>query len=205
MGETLNQIIWWQLLSCSRGKLEILEILYFLKYILEISCRNKDIPKYQKVVLLKTSKLRNDFSELFEKNSSKKWFPIQLNSMANIFGTAVIQKSLALNFNWNFLMPEFHWSTRILSWLISFHIFHSCTILVYSIGHTGFLLHLARFQHCNLCKFGWRTQVQTGSQGFCFPCCSILQRNFPNLAWKFLLCVPQKVFGVYIFPNFVLL
>ena len=24
-------------------------------------------------------------------------------------------------------------------------------------------------------------------------------------AWKFLLCVPQKVFGVYIFPNFVLI
>ena len=40
-----------------------LEILYFLKYILEISYRNKDkiTAKYRKGVILKTSKLRNDF------------------------------------------------------------------------------------------------------------------------------------------------
>ena len=30
------------------------------------------------------------------------------------------------------------------------------------------------------------------------------RETFQTLAWKFLLCVPQKVFGVYIFPNFVL-
>ena len=31
------------------------------------------------------------------------------------------------------------------------------------------------------------------------------RETFQTLAWKFLLCVPQKVFGVYIFPNFVLI
>ena len=52
--------------------------------------------------------------------------------------------------------------------LISFHIFHRCTILVYSIGHTGFLLYLGRFQRCNLGEFCWCTQVQTGSKNFLF-------------------------------------
>ena len=99
---------------------------------------------------------------------------------------------------------EFCDSTHILNWLISLHIFHNCTILVYCNGHTGFLLDLARFKHCNLGKFGWRTQIQTGSQGFCFPCCSILQRNFPNFGMEILALRSAKVFGVYIFPNFVL-
>ena len=88
------------------------------------------------------------------------------------------------------------------SWHL-FHIFQSCTILVYSIGHNGFLLHLGRFQHCNLGKFVWRTQVQTGNRGFIFHVVVFSRETFQTLAWKFLLCLPQKVFGIYIFPNFV--
>ena len=101
-------------------------------------------------------------------------------------------------------MPGFCDSERILNWMTSFHILHSCTILVYSISHTGFLLYLARFQHCNLGEFVWWTQVQTGSQGFFFHVVVFFRETFPTLAWKFLLCVLQKVFEVYIFPNFVL-
>ena len=88
--------------------------------------------------------------------------------------------------------------------MTSFQIFHSWTIFVYSIGHTGFLLRLGRFQHCNLGAFGWRTQVQTGSWGFYFHVAVFSRETFQTLAWKFLLCVLQKVVGVYIFPNFVL-
>ena len=29
------------------------------------------------------------------------------------------------------------------------------------------------------------------------------RETFQTLAWRFLLCIPQNVFGVYIFPNFV--
>ena len=47
--------------------------------------------------------------------------------------------------------------------MASFHIFYSCVILVYSICHTGFLLHLGRLQPCN-----------------------ILQRNFSNFSMKIL-------------------
>ena len=72
--------------------------------------------------------------------------------------------------------------------------FFSCTILVYSIVHTRFLFHLARFQHCNLGEFGWHTQVQTGSRGFYFPCCSILQRNFPNFGMEILALHSAKSF-----------
>ena len=38
-------------------------------------------------------KLKNDFQEICEKNSSNKLFPTQLNSTAKIFRTAVIQES----------------------------------------------------------------------------------------------------------------
>ena len=76
---------------------------------------------------------------------------------------------------------------RIPNWLNSFHIFHSCTILVCSIGYAGFLLHLGRFQHCNLGKFG--------AHRFKLEVDDIV---------VFLVCVLQKVFEVYVFPNFVL-
>ena len=67
---------------------------------LEISYCNKDkiTAKYRKGVILKTSKQRNDFQEISEKNSYENCFPVQLNSTANIFRTDVIQESLALNF-----------------------------------------------------------------------------------------------------------
>ena len=138
-------------------------------------------------------RLRNDSWEISEKNSSKKWFPTQLNSTAKNSRTAVFQESLALNFKWNALTAGIS--------LTSFHIFHSCTILVYSICHTGFLLHLGRFQHCKLGEFVWRTQVQID---FIFHAVLFSRETFQTLAWKFLLCVSQKICGVYIFPYFVL-
>ena len=120
----------------------------------------------------------------------------QLNSTAKNSRKAVFQESLALNFRWNALTAGISWHT--LNWLASFHIFHSCTILVCSIGHTGFLLHLGHFQHCNLGEFNWRTQIQTGSRGFYFPCCSILQRNFPNFGMETLALRSAKSFrGLY--------
>ena len=76
--------------------------------------------------------------------------------------------------------------------------FFSCTILVYSISHTGFLLYLARFQCCHLDEFGLHTQVQTESRGLYFPYCSILQRNFPNFGMKILALRSAESFrGLY--------
>ena len=136
--------------------------------------------------------------KFLRKNSSKKLFPTQFNSRVNIFRTTVIQEILALILNEMPELPEFCDSTRILNWLMSFHVFHSCTILVYSIGHIGFLLHLARFQHCNFGEFGSHTQVKIGSRGFYFPCCSILQRNFPNFGMEILALRSAKSFwGLY--------
>ena len=63
LGETLNQNIYsdgcWEVFS----KKAALENLYFLKYILKISYCNKDkiTAKYRIGVILKMSKLRNDF------------------------------------------------------------------------------------------------------------------------------------------------
>ena len=42
-------------------------------------------------------------------------------------------------------------------------------------------------------------------EDFIFHAVVFSRETFQTLAWKFLLCVPQKVFGVYIFPNFVLM
>ena len=41
-------------------------------------------------------------------------------------------------------------------------------------------------------------------EDFIFHVVVFSRETFQTLAWKFLLCVPQKVFGVYIFSNFVL-
>ena len=62
-------------------------------------------------------------------------------------------------------MLEFHDSAGILNWLVSFHIFHSCTILVYSICHAVSVMDIL---HCNLGELVWCTQVQSESQGFYF-------------------------------------
>ena len=96
-------------------------------------------------------------------------------------------------------LPEFRNRTRVFNWLAIIHILHSCTILVCSIGHTGFQLHLGRFQHCNMCEFVWRTQVQFGRRGFYFPCCSILQRNFPNFGMEILAVRSAKKMLGFIF------
>ena len=42
-------------------------------------------------------------------------------------------------------------------------------------------------------------------EDFIFHVVVFSRETFQTFACKFLLCVPQKVFGVYIFPNFVLL
>ena len=53
-------------------------------------------------------------------------------------------------------------------------------------------------QHCNFGGFGWHTQVQTGSRGFNCPCCSTLQRNFPNFGMEILASRSAKSFrGLY--------
>ena len=41
-------------------------------------------------------------------------------------------------------------------------------------------------------------------EDFIFHVVVFSRETFQTLAWKFLLCVPQKIFGVYFFPNFVL-
>ena len=41
-------------------------------------------------------------------------------------------------------------------------------------------------------------------EDFIFHVVVFFRETFQTLPWKFLLCVPQKVFRVYIFPNFVL-
>ena len=107
---------------------------------LELSYRNKD-----KITAkcLKRSHFKN-----FETKTTKF---LRKTLLRNYFlyrctQTAVSQESLALNFNEMPLLLKFRDSTCILNWLASFNIFHSCTILLQSICHTGFLLNLGCFQ-----------------------------------------------------------
>ena len=41
-------------------------------------------------------------------------------------------------------------------------------------------------------------------EDFIFHVVVFFRETFQTLAWKFLLFIPQNVFGVYTFPNFVL-
>ena len=83
----------------------------------------------------------------------------------------------------------------------SFHILDSWTILVYSIGHPGFLLHAGFLLPKALIwasLFGaHRSNVEV--EDFIFHVVVFFRETFQSLAWKFLLFFPQKVFGVYIF------
>ena len=100
-----------------------------------------------------------------------------------------------------------HWAQKSIFWEISLEWFF-CTWSVlwcrktwnnpWSIGHAGFLVHLGRFQHCNLGVLGWRTQVKTECRGFYFPCCSISQRKFPNFVMEILALRSSTTFrGLY--------
>ena len=42
------------------------------------------------------------------------------------------------------------------------------------------------------------------AEDFIFHVVVFSRKTFETLAWKFLFCIPQKIFGVYIFPNLVL-
>ena len=117
---------------------------------------------------------------------------------------AVIQKCSVKRCAWKFRkihrktpVPESLFKQSCRPGLFSQSTSGGCFYL-YSIDHTGFLLHVGRFQNRNLGEFVWRTQVQTGSRGFYFPCCSILQRNFPNFGMEILALRSAKSFrGLY--------
>ena len=83
------------------------------------------------------------------------------------------------------------------AFLTGWHLFTFFTvapILVYSIGRLDF---------CFASLFGAH-RFNMEVEDFIFHVVVFSRETFQTLAWKFLLCVPQKVFGVYIFPNFVL-
>ena len=85
---------------------------------------------------------------------------------------AVIQKCSVKSCAWKFRkihrktpVPESLFKQSCRPGLFSQSTSGGCFYL-YSIDHTGFLLHVGRFQNRNLGEFVWRTQVQTGSRGF---------------------------------------
>ena len=124
----------------------------------------------------------------------KKWFPTPLNSTAKIFRTPIIQESLALNFEWNTFLTG--WYLFIFFpvapfWCTPLVILDFCFVLLAT--NTAIWANLVGAHKSKL-------EVED----FIFHVVVFFRETFQTLAWKFLLCVPQKVFGVYIFPNFVL-
>ena len=97
---------------CSQGKL-LWKSYTFLKYMLEIPYHNKHktTAKYMKRSHFKNveTKTKKYFYKFSEKNSSKKWFPTQLNSIVKNYRTTAFQESLALNFKWNALTARIPW------------------------------------------------------------------------------------------------
>ena len=145
-------------------------LIYFLKYMLELSYRNK-YKVTTKAVIFETLKLvlRNDFYEIYKKSSSKKWlkthnsllpaicwlylwFPKQLNSTAKNSRTAVFQESFALNFKWNALTGEISWQhthSKLADIFSHFPQLHHSSVLKLSYWNSAYL---GLFQHCNLNK-----------------------------------------------------
>ena len=185
-----------------------LKILYFLKQMSEISYRNKDkiTANTWKGVILKTSKLRprNDFLEISEKNSSKKWFPTKLNSTAKNSMRAVFQESLALNFKWNALTAGISWQ-HTHSYLVGiFSRFSVAPFLCTPSVILDFCFNLVASNTVIWASLFSAHRFKLEVEDFIFHAAVFSREIFQTLAWKFLLCVPQKVIRVYIFPNFVL-
>ena len=137
-------------------------------------------------------RLRNDFLEISEKNSSKKWFPTQLNSIAKNSRTDLFQESLALNFKWNTLTARISWQ-RMHSKLVDIfshfsQLYHSCVLHRSCwISASSWLLPTLIW----LTLFGahrFRLEVED------FLCCSILQRNFANFGMAILALLSSKSF-----------
>ena len=131
---------------------------------------------------------------------SKKLFPTQLNSTAKIFRTAVIQESLALDFKWNGLNCLNFVTAH--AFLTGWYLFTFFTVAPSVTLDFCFILLTSN-------DVIWASLVRTHRaklevKEFIFHVVVFSRETFQTLAWKFLLCILQKVFGVYIFPNFVL-
>ena len=98
----------------------------------------------------------------------------------------------------------------ILNWLISLHSFSQ-------LHHSGVLQRsywISASSFCFIFLLASNTVIWASLVGACrsklevedflFHVVVFSRKTFQTLACNFLLCVPQKVFGVYIFPNFVL-
>ena len=113
-------------------------------------------------------------------------------------------------------MPEFRDSTRILNQLASFHIFHSCTILVYhrtALAAASMCTPSVILDFCFILVTSntviWASlfgahRFKLEVEDFIFHIIVFSRETFQTLALKFLLCIPQNFLGFYVFPYFVL-
>ena len=138
------------------------------------------------------------------KNSSKKWFPTQLNSTAKNSRTAVLQRSLALNFKWNALTAGISWqhthSKLVGSWH-HFTFFTGAPFLCTQSVILDFYFILVTSNTVNWASlFGAHRFKQ-----ILFSMLYYSLEKFSNF-WDGHSCFAfrKKVFGVYIFPYFVL-
>ena len=145
-------------------------------------------------------RLRNDISEISEKNSSKKWFPTQLNSVAKNSRTDLFQESLALNFKWNTLTARISWQ-RMHSKLVDIfshfsQLYHSCVL------HRSWWISASSWLLPTLI---WLTLAHTGSDWKSRIFCVVVfsRETLQTLAWQFLLCFLLKVFRVYMTAIYV--
>ena len=134
----------------------------------------------------------------FLRKSLQKWFPTQLNSMAKIFRRAVIQGSLALNFEWNVLTAWILRKTH--AFLTGWYLFTIFTVAPFWCTPPVILDFCFTLLATNTAI--WANLVGTHRsklevEDFIFHVEVFSRETCHVLAWKFLLCIPQKVFGVY--------
>ena len=150
-------------------------------------------------------RLRNDFYEISEKNSLKKWFLTKLNSTAKNSRTAVFQERLALNYKWDALTARISWQ-HTHSYLVDifFTIFTVAPFLCIPSVILGFCFILVTSNTVIWESLFGAHRFKLEVEDFIFHVVVYSRETFQTLAWKFLLYILQKVFRVYIFPDFVL-
>ena len=107
----------------------------------------------------------------------------------------IFQECRALNFKWNALTARISWQHMHSKLVSSWHLFTFFT------GAPFLCTQCVTLSFCFILD---TCLAHAGSKNFIFHAILSSRETFQTLAWKFLLCVLQKIFSIYIFPYFVL-
>ena len=113
------------------------------------------------------------------------------------FHSRRVQESLAVNFKWNALTAWISWHNTFLTGWYLFTFFTVAPFWCTPLVTLDFCFILLTSNTVIWASLVGTHRSKLEVEDFIFHVVVFSRETFQTLAWKFLLCVPQKVFGVY--------